>query len=330
MTPATSRIAASSHGESRLRVLRIVRRGDRHDPRDLTVSFRFEGEFSSAFMQGEADVLLPGETVKNMVHAAVRTHGAEPLERLGLALAHDALQRQARMTRVRVEVTEQPWQRIETGGKAQGQTFVRGSNERRTAVITSNGRQVSVVSGIHGLAIMRSAGFGPTRLADTDDGSTDGVPRLLVGELSVRWTYTSGDVTFDPYRHSVRAALLETVAWHASRSIQQALYAAADVILSNYEEIADVTLSFHEFPYRPADLLASDARDDLFVALDEPLGVVEVTVERGAAPAIYSTAPDDCRAQIRHWRTCARRRLPDVHGSDGGPGRRTRLRSQPR
>ena len=286
MTHAASRISASSHGESRLRVLRIVRRGDRHDPRDLAVSFRFEGEFSSAFIEGEAEGLLPGETVKNMVHAAVRTHGAQSLESLGLALAHDALQRQARITRVRVEVAEQPWQRIEAGGKAHGQTFVRGSGERRTAVVTSNGRQVSVVAGIQGLAIMRSAGFGPPRPAEDEDGSTDGVPRLLVGELSARWTYTSGDVTFDPYRHSVRAALLETVAWHASRSVQHALYAAADVILSNYEEIADVTLSFHEFPYRPADLLTSDSRDDVYVALDEPLGVVEVTVERGAPPAV--------------------------------------------
>ena len=37
-----TRIAASSQGEARLRMLRLVRRGDRHDPRDLTVSFRFE------------------------------------------------------------------------------------------------------------------------------------------------------------------------------------------------------------------------------------------------------------------------------------------------
>ena len=286
MTQTTTRIAASSHGESRLRMLRIVRRGDRHDPRDLTVSFRFEGEFSAAFIEGQAEGLLPGETVKNMVHAAVREHGAQPLEKLGQVLAGEALRRQGRITRVRVEISEQPWQRIEAGGKVQGQTFVRGSGERRTAVVTSNGRQLSVVAGIHGLAIMRSAGFAPSRPAEAEDGSADGLPRLIVGELSARWTYTSGDVTFDPYRHSVRAALLETVAWHASRSVQHALYAAADVILSSYEEIADVTLSFHDFPYRPADLLSSDAPDDLFIALDEPLGVVEVTVERGTPPNI--------------------------------------------
>lgn len=285
---AASRIASSSHGESRLRMLRIVRRGDRHDPRDLTVSFRFEGAFSSAFTDGHAEGLLPGETVKNMVHAAVRALGAHPLEDLGLDLAHEAIRRQPRITRARVEISEQPWQRLEAGGKAQAQAFVRGSREKRTVVVTSNGQQASVVAGIEGLAIMRSAGFAPTRPSEHDDGTADGLPRLIVGDLSARWTYTSGDVTFDPYRHSVRMALLETVAWHASRSIQHALYAAADVILSSYDEIADVTLSFHESPYRPADLLSvgTDTPDDLFVALDEPVAVVEVTVERTARPNI--------------------------------------------
>ena len=47
------RIGSSSHGESRLRMLRIMRRGDRHDPKELAVSFRFEGEFAAAFRDGE-------------------------------------------------------------------------------------------------------------------------------------------------------------------------------------------------------------------------------------------------------------------------------------
>jgi urate oxidase len=61
--------------------------------------------------------------------------------------------------------------------------------------------------------------------------------------------------------------------------VQHTLYAIADVVLASYQEIADVTLAMHERPYRPADLLLENP-DDLFVALDEPLGVVEVTVER--------------------------------------------------
>jgi hypothetical protein len=43
-------------------------------------------------------------------------------------------------------------------------------------------------------------------------------------------------------------------------------------------------LTFNERPYRPADLFSAGTEnpDELFVVVDEPVGVVEVTVERSA------------------------------------------------
>ena len=57
-------------------MLRIMRRGDRHDPKELSVSFRFEGDFAAAFREGRADGLPPGETLKNLVHRTAREYGA--------------------------------------------------------------------------------------------------------------------------------------------------------------------------------------------------------------------------------------------------------------
>lgn len=263
-------------------MLRVVRRGDRHDPRDLTVSVRFEGAFDTAFIEGRTEGLLPGETIKNIVHRAARRHGAAEIEELALALAKEIVERQPRMSRVRIEIEEQLWQRLQAGGRVQAQAFLAGSAEQRLAVVTTNGSKTSVVAGITGLHVMRSAGFAPPPREADDDGVHDGMQRLLVGTLSARWTYTSGDVTFGVYRQGVRAAIVDTFAWHQSQSVQHALYAVAEVMLSTYEEIADVTLAFHERPYRPADLFAAgtENRDELFVVVDEPVGVVEVTVER--------------------------------------------------
>jgi urate oxidase len=200
------------------------------------------------------------------------------------ALAAQVLERQPRFARVRVEIAEQRWQRLEAGGKMQAQMFLVGSPEERTAIVTSNGKQMSVVSGIDQLTLMRSAGFAPGRHTDTDDGTSDGLQPLLVGVLSARWTYASGDVTFAVHRQAVRNAVVETFAWHASQSVQHVLYAIADVVLSTCEEIVEITLTFHERPYRPADLFAhgTENPDELFVVVDEPVGVVEVTVERSA------------------------------------------------
>jgi urate oxidase len=276
------RIGSSSHGESRLRLLRVVRRGDRHDPKELSVSFRFEGDFAPAFREGRIDGLLPGEALKNIVHRAARDYGAGEIEEFGLALAGRVLSQHPAITRARIDITETPWVRLDIEGRAQGHAFMAGTPELKTATITSNGRQVSVVSGLTGLTVMRTTGFAPNRGETADDATADGLQRLLVAELTAKWTYTSADVTFRTYREGVRRLIAETFARHASRSLQHTLYAMADLVLASYQEIADVTLAVQERPYRPADVFSAgvDNPDDLFVALEEPVGVVEVTVER--------------------------------------------------
>jgi urate oxidase len=278
------RIEAITHGESRVRMLRLVRRGDRHDPHDLSVSLRFEGDFASAFTDGRSVGIVPGEAIKNLIHACARQHKIDQIEPFGLELCHRVLDTHPQITRVRVEITEQPWSRIEVGGKAQGQAFLLGGPEQRGAAITSNGTHVAVVSSIESLTVMRSAGFVPPPVASADAPGDEGLPPLVVGTLSARWTYSSPDVTFAAYRQSLRRAILETVALHASRSIQYTLYAIGDVLLASYPEISVVTLAMHERPYRVADLFHANVENpnELFVALEEPIGIVEVTLERDA------------------------------------------------
>ena len=276
------RIGSSRHGESNIRMLRVLRRGDRHDPRELTVSFCFEGDFAPAFREGRADGLVPGEALRNIVHRTARELGSSEIEELGIVLCGRLLDDHRALTRARIEVTERSWTRLVAGGRAQDQAFTAGPTEVKTAAVTSNGSRVSVTSGLDGLSLMRTWGFAPAPDARPDDGTTDGVQRIFVAGLSARWSYRSPDVTFRSFRQGVRAAVIETFSWHRGRSVHHTLYAIADVVLATYEEIADVTLSVQERPYRPADLFAAGMEnpDDLFVALDEPLGTVEVTVER--------------------------------------------------
>jgi len=279
-----SHIHSTSYGESRLRILRILRRGDRHDPKDLTIALRFEGDFARAFQQGNAAGLPPGETVKNLVHRVASEQDHAEIEQLGLVICERILDRHPNLGLARVELTENNWARLEPGGKVQGQAFTPGGVERRTATITSNGSRVSVSSGIENLVLLRTAGLtSPRRGASDDDGTADGVQRLLIAALAARWSYTSGDIAFLPYRQGVRGAIIETFAWHATRSVQHTLYAMAEVILATYQEIAQVTLTLQEHPYRPVDLLEME-HDDLFIARDEPVGIVEVTVERESPP----------------------------------------------
>ncbi len=277
------RIGGSTHGESRVRMLRVVRRGDRHDPRDLSVSLRFDGDFEAAFTEGRQAGVVPGEAIKNLVHTTARQHAVGEIEYFGLELCDRVLETHPQITRVRAEIDEQPWHRMEAGGKAVGQAFVLGGPEQRTTAITSNGTQIAVVSGIDNLTLMRTAGFAPPgSRAESRDSADDGLPPIVVGSLSVRWTYSTSDVTFAAYRQGVRTAVTETFALHASRSVQHTLYAIGDVLLASYPEISVVSLTMRERPYRPVDLFHANVEnpDELFVAVEEPIGVVEVSLER--------------------------------------------------
>jgi urate oxidase len=277
------RIQSTRYGTSRVRVLRIFRRGDRDDPKDLTVTLGFEGDFGPAFRDGDAGRLLPTETVHTLVRRAACEVESANVEDLALLVSARVLEQHPAIGRIRVDIVEQSWARLDVGGKAPGQAFTPAGLECRTATVTSNGERTAVVAGLQNLVVMRTSGFAPPRRAlDADHGRSDGLQPLLVVTLSARWSYSTPDVAFAPYRQGARATILETVARDAARSLPHMLYAIADVLLATYQEIVDVTLSAEERPYRPADLFEAGVvnPDVVFTARDEPVATVEVSVTR--------------------------------------------------
>jgi urate oxidase len=270
-----AKVHSSAYGESRLRMLRVLQRGDRHDPKDLTIGLRFEGS---------ADTMVPGEAVKNLVHRVVREqdHAASAIESLALEICAQILARHPDIGLARVDISEQPWARLDAGGKAQGQTFTPAGGERRTTSVSSNGTRVAVSGGLENLVLLRTSGFAPTaRGRPADEATADGLQRLFVATLAARWVYTSGDIAFVPYRAGVRQAIVETFAWHKGPTIRATLAAITEVVLASYQEIAQITLSLQEHPYRPVDLLELSVKGDaLFVVREEPVGLIEITVDR--------------------------------------------------
>lgn len=268
-------VHSSAYGESRLRMLRVLQRGDRHDPKDLTIGLRFEGPIDS---------VVPGEAIKNLVHRVVREqeHAASAIEMLALAICAQILARHPEIGLARVDIAEQPWTRLDAGGKAQGRAFTPAGVERRIASVSSNGTRVSVSAGLENLVLLRTGGFVPTsRGRPADEPTADGLQRVFVATLTARWVYTSGDIAFVPYRAGVRQAIVDTFAWHKGPTSRATLTAIADVVLASYSEISQITLSLEEHPYRPVDLLELSIEGDaLFVVRDEPVGLVEITVDR--------------------------------------------------
>lgn len=284
-------LAHSAYGKSCIRIVQVRRGGNRHSIHDLTVAIRFEGEYEASYVAGDNRDVLPTDTMKNTVYAlAARVPVTDP-EPLGLRLGEHFLARNPKLRQVRVEVREKAWRPIAIGGRDHGQAFMQRGPEVRTAVVLAARDGAAVTAGIADLLIMKTAssafsGFPRdeyTTLPETRD-------RLLATSLTASWRYAEEDERdYGTRWHAVRQTLLETFAEHVSESVQHTLYAMGRAVLDHHAGVTTIHLEMPNKHHLPFDLerIGLASRGEIFVATDEPYGLIEATLSRdpGAVPA---------------------------------------------
>ncbi len=211
-------LVETAYGKSSVRLVKVTRRGDRHDLRDLTVAIRFEGDYDPSYTEGDNTGVLPTDTMRNTVYALAAKEPVDDPERFGLSLGTHFLSGNPLLKRVRIDITEHPWGRIPFGGRDHGQAFVRQGQESRSATIQAERDHALVGAGVSDLVILKSShsaftGFlrdGYTTLPDSTD-------RLLATSLTATWRYGEHDIDFGATWRAVRQTLLEAFAEHDSR-----------------------------------------------------------------------------------------------------------------
>ena len=278
--PALSR---TSYGKSRIRLVQLSRRGDRHDLRDLTVAVAFEGEYDTSYTEGDNRDVLPTDTMKNTVYALAARDGAGEPEAFGTILGRHFIGRNPKLTRVIVDLIDHGWNHIANGAREHGQAFVRRGPEVRTARVVTDRQGVSASAGITDLSIMKTSrsAFADfprdefTTLPETHD-------RLLATALTATWTYGDTDVDFGAVFRAVRSALLDAFALHDSLSVQHTLYAMGEVVLDTIDMVESITLEMPNRHHLPIDLtrFGMENRNEIFVATEEPHGLIKATLSR--------------------------------------------------
>ena len=275
--------SSQSYGASQIRLLRVSRRGDRHDLRDLVISVNVEGELADAFAKGDNELLLPADTLRNTVNALARDESLQEVEELGLALAAHFMEHQPQFSRVRLDISQQPWTRLPVAGRAQGQAFSSAGTERRTASIVSNGTLVSVVAGIRDFAIMKTGGAAfEGYLADQFTTLESSPDRVLAVSADARWTYLHDQVAFGVYFQGIRDLLIEAFVHHLSRSAEHTAHAMASMVLESYADVGDATVTLRQRSLPLVELapFGLDNPHVLFRPEDAPELTAEVTLSR--------------------------------------------------
>src|SRR2546427_6381358 len=79
-------LAQNNYGKSRVRLLRVTRREQQHEVRDLTFSIQFEGDFEAAHTAGDNRKILPTDTMKNTLYVLAKQFPVEPVEDFSMHL----------------------------------------------------------------------------------------------------------------------------------------------------------------------------------------------------------------------------------------------------
>ncbi len=281
----TIELARNSYGESRIRLLRLMRRGGLHEVKDLTLDVRFEGDFAASHRQGENRTILPSETIKNTVYVLSRQYPAEAIEEFAFHLTEHFLTYNPQVTLVDIRISERPWSRITIGDKGHASAFVANASEKRTTHISARREKIILHSGLEDLQVMKTAGFSFSGfLRDPYTTLQENQHRILCAFLTASWSYASPEpeMPFSTIWHGVRKALLETFAAHEAKSLQHLLYTLAQAVLENFEAMSEIHLRILDNYCPPVDLKSFGMENDneLFVPLEESQGAASLVLRR--------------------------------------------------
>jgi urate oxidase len=277
----TTALGWNRYGKAGVRLVKVRRRRDQHEIVDLTIDVQLEGAFESVYTEGDNQLCLATDTMKNTVYALARQDDIAHVEGFAERLAAHFAEQPA-VSRVRISAVEQPWTRLAVAGNAHPHAFIQPGGERWTAVVVQDAESAHVTSGLAGLVVLKTtdSGFSGfprdryTTLPEVDD-------RILATSVTASWRYRSGMQAFSA-RDRIRQALVDTFAAHDSRSVQHTLYAMAESALESCADIVEITLSLPNRHHLLVDLkpFGLDNPNEVFVATNEPYGLIEATVRR--------------------------------------------------
>lgn len=274
----------NNYGKCRVRLMKVARRGERHEIQETTFKIVLEGDFEKIHTVGDNSLCLPTDTMKNTVYAlAHQTTEIEVIELFGARLANHFLANCPQVTRVTIEIVEHGWTRL-GNGEPHPHSFIKGSNEQRTAKISAARESMIIESGILDLVVLKTtksgfAGFIKdqyTTLPETTD-------RIFATSIKANWKYSENmDVAISEVYRGVRQAIIETFAAHDSLSVQHTLYAMGEAVLEKFAEVAEIFFSLPNIHYLPIDVSRFGLENDnrIFLPTDEPHGLIEARLSR--------------------------------------------------
>jgi urate oxidase len=272
-----------TYGKDRVRVMRIDRKPDRHDVRELTVRAMLTGRFHGAFTEADNSTSVATDTVKNIINVVARENISLGTELFCGAVARKLLDSYPDVDGATVTAHETKWSRLVVNGAPHPHSFVLDSNGKPFAKVVATRAGASVESGLSAFTFMKATASGwenyiqdkYTTIPETHD-------RIAATAMDASWRWTGETVDYEAANAKIMATMLEVFATTYSSSIQDSLYRMGTAALSAVPEISDISMACPNKHYILINFapFEMDNPNQVFVATDEPHGQIECTVGR--------------------------------------------------
>ena len=139
----------NQYGKAEVRLVHVDRSTPVHKIKDVNVTSQLIGDFAATHATGDNSAVIATDTQKNTVYALARQGGVGAIEDFALRMARNFVDKYEQVSGARQAVEEYFWERITTAdGAPHDHSFVKGSPEVRTTIVTKDGADETVISRI--------------------------------------------------------------------------------------------------------------------------------------------------------------------------------------
>jgi urate oxidase len=280
-------LAGNSYGKSKVRLTKVSRKPDRHELAEWDVAIQLQGDFAPAYIMGDNRQVIATDTMKNTVYALAADLELTSPEAFARTLGAHFLSRYLQVESLDVEIRSARWQRVDVSGEPSPHAFIGGGPEERVGLLSQSRERLSLQGGLDRLLILKTADSAWRdfhrdefrALPDVDD-------RILATELTANWRYSEGAIDHDAVFAAIRQTLIETFAGHKSLGAQHTLHAMGAAVLEQCSAIDEIELIMPNRHRIPFDLrpFQRENRNEIFIATDEPHGLISGILRRSSAP----------------------------------------------
>ncbi|MCJ2052486.1 factor-independent urate hydroxylase [Methylobacterium sp. J-070] len=276
-------LTASRYGKGRVRVMRLIRDGDHHTPRELTLTVLMQGRFDAAWTEGDNRACVATDSVKNIVNVTAAQNLALDKEAFVAAVARVFLETYAQIEAVTIEATETRWLRHAIAGVPHGHTFTLDGNGVGYVSLAAS-RDGSVLrSGLRGFTFMKTTQSGWADFVDdryrTLPDTTD---RIAATSMDATWTWSGAPADYADTNARILATLIAVFGTTYSYGVQDSMYRMGEAVLADVPEVSEIAFAMPNKHYIPLNLqpFGLDNPGTVFLPTDEPHGQIEATIAR--------------------------------------------------